>query len=321
VPVGWPAHRTITAALLAGPALLGGCVAAAQHRQEMLHQTVTVLNESQIMVMTGDLSLPHRLLGEIRYSEPLSAEAIDTSHIDRRLRSIAIERYQDRVDAITHLTSGPSGDGSIFEVSAQAVEVIGPCAFCRHKEVLRVDEPNPAQREVAAPMLAIGDTWVVRLEGADGASTDGAIKVTGVSGKRVTINWFGHRNLYTADGNLIAGHVGLIEGSFDPDLGTFDFPLWPGKKWSKDWMLKTDQGRIAGTTHGQALGWEKVTVPAGTLDALKVEIEYRTGLSDVKMSCWYAPEVAALAKCDTTDPDFKSQELVSYRPAGAGVSH
>jgi hypothetical protein len=40
----------------------------------------------------------------------------------------------------------------------------------------------------------------------------------------------------------------------------------------------------------------------------------------MKMTCWYAPEVNALAKCDTTDADFKSQELVSYRPASANAS-
>lgn len=301
--------------------MLSGCVPAQEYHQDVLHTTVAVLNESQVMVMTGDLSLPHEALGEIKYSEPFSADAIDTAHIDSRLRSLAIARYQDRVDAITRLTTGPSGDGSAFIVSAQAVEVIGPCSFCRHQELLTIEKPNPAQREIAAPKFDVGDTWVVRVTGGDGAAADGTIKVTGVSATRMTANWLGHNNTYTADGNLIAGHIGLIDGSFDPDLGTFSFPLWPGKKWSQDWLLKTDSGRIWGNTRGQAVDWEKVTVPAGTLDALKLEVEYRTGLSDVKMSCWYAPEVDTLVRCDTTDPDFKSEQLVSYRPASAEVSH
>ncbi len=310
------------AVLLVAGALLCGCEAAQQYHQDVLHKTVVASNESQIMVMTGQLSLPHRTLGEITYREPFSADAIDTAHIDSRLRAAAIARYQDRVDAITHLTTGPSADGSAFVVSARAVEVIGPCAFCRHKELLAIDEPNPAQRKVAAPKFSVGDTWIVRLDRADGAAaSDGTIKVTGLSGSRMTVNWLGHVNTYTADGNLIAGHIGLLDGSFDPDLGTFSFPLWPGKKWSKDWLLKTEEGRIWGNTHGEALEWEKINVPAGTLDALKLRIEYRTGLSDVKMSCWYAPEVDALARCDATDPDFPSQQLVLYRPARAGVSH
>jgi len=293
-----------------------GCVAQEQHRQEMMHQTMVTLNRSQVLVMTGDLPEPHQTLGEIKYSEPFSGAAIETDHINERLRSLAIDQYQDRVDAIIHVTNGASDDGKMFIVSGQAIEIEGPCTFCRHQELVVVDRPNPEQREIAAPKLSVGDTWLARLN-----DTDGKIEVVSVSGSRVVIDWFGHRNTYTLDGNLVSGHVGQVTGSFDPDLGTFNFPLWAGKKWSKDWLLKTDQGRIWGNTHGQALDWERVTVPAGTLDALKLKIEYRTALTNTQMTCWYAPEVNALAKCDTTDPDFKSQELVSYRPVNADVTH
>ncbi|MGZ6195109.1 MAG: hypothetical protein ACXWML_07760, partial [Candidatus Binataceae bacterium] len=253
--------------------------------------------------------------GEIKYSEPFSGAAIETDHINEKLRTLAIDQYQDRVDAITHVATGASADGKDFLVSGQAVEVVGPCTYCRHKEVAVVDRPNPEHREIPAPKLAVGDTWVSRLN-----DTDGKIEVEKIAGNRMVINWFGHQNTYTLQGNLISGHVGTLIGSFDPDLGTFNFPLWAGKKWSKDWLLKTEQGRIWGNTRGQALDWEQVTVPAGTLEALKLKIVYRTGLSNMKMTCWYAPEVNALAKCDTTDADFKSQELVSYRPASANAS-
>lgn len=281
----------------------------------MLHKSVVVLNQSQIMVMTGDLSLPHKVLGEIKYSEPLSGDAIATAHIDDKLRQEAINRYQDRVDAITNLRTGESDNGANFIVSAKAVEVIGPCDFCRHKEVLTLNEPNPAQREVKAPKFTVGDTWIVRFD-----HSDGTIKVTGVSPFRVTMTWRGHHNTYTPGGNLISGQIGTVNGSFNPNLGTFDFPLWPGKHWSKDWSLRTDEGEIGGTTEGRALDWEKVTVPAGTLDALKLKIEYSTPLTDTRMTCWYAPEVKAFVKCDTTNANFQHQRLVSYRPGSATAS-
>jgi hypothetical protein len=293
-----------------------GCLAQEQHRQEVMHQTMVTLNRAQILVMTGDLPEPHQTLGEIKYSEPFSGAAIETDHINEKLRHLAIDQYQDRVDAITHVANSASDDGKTFIVSGQAVEVIGPCTFCRHKELVVVDRPNPAQREIATPKMTVGDTWISRLN-----DTDGKIEVLSVSGSHVVVDWFGHRNTYTLNGNLISGHVGQVVGSFDPDLGTFNFPLWAGKKWSKDWLLKTESGRIWGNTHGQALDWEQVPVPAGTLNALKLKIEYRTALFDMQMNCWYAPDVNALAKCDTTDPDFKSQELVSYRPASADASH
>jgi len=292
-----------------------GCVQEERNRQEMMHQRIVTLNRADVMVMTGDLPEPHRTLGEIKYSEPFSGAAIETDHINEKLRSLAIDQYQDRVDAITHVATGASADGKDFLVSGQAVEVVGPCTYCRHKEVTVVDRPNPEHREIPAPRLAVGDTWVSRLN-----DTDGKIEVEKITGDRMVIDWFGHQNTYTLQGNLISGHIGTLIGSFDPDLGTFNFPLWAGKKWSKDWLLKTEQGRIWGNTRGQALDWEQVTVPAGTLEALKLQIVYRTGLSNTKMTCWYAPEVNALAKCVTTDADFKSQELVAYRPASANVS-
>ena len=296
---------------LAGP----GCVQEERNRQEMMHKTAVVLNQSQIQVMTGDLPQPHKALGEIKYSETFSGAAIETDHINQKLRELAINQYQDRVDAITHVATDATTDGKTFVVSGQAVEVLGPCTFCRHKELIVVDQLNPEHREIAAPKLEVGDTWISRLN-----DTDGKIEVVKISGGRMVVNWFGHQNIYTLDGNLISGHVGTLIGSFDPDLGTFNFPLWAGKKWSKDWLLKTEQGRIWGNTHGQALDWEQVTVPAGTMNALKLKIVYRTALSNTQMTCWYAPDVNALAKCDTTDPDFKSQQLVSYRPASAAAS-
>jgi hypothetical protein len=82
-----------------------------------------------------------------------------------------------------------------------------------------------------------------------------------------------------------------------------------------------EQGQIWGNTHGKAIDWEQVNVPAGTLEALKLSIVYRTGLSHMEMTCWYAPEVNALAKCDSTDADFKSEELIAYRPASANLTH
>ena len=313
----WRTLPTLAALAMAMLAMVAapGCVQEERNRQEMMHQRIVTLNRAELMVMTGDMSEPHQTLGEIKYSEPFSGAAIETDHINEKLRTLAIDQYQDRVDAIIHVTNGASADGRDFVVSGQAVEVVGPCTFCRHKEVVVVDRPNPEHREIPTPKLEVGDTWVSRLN-----DTDGKIEVVKIAGNRMVINWFGHQNTYSLAGNLISGHVGTLIGSFDPDLGTFNFPLWAGKKWSKDWLLKTEAGRIWGNTHGQALDWEQVTVPAGTLNALKLKIVYRTGLSNMQMTCWYAPEVNALAKCDTTDPDFKSQELVSYRPASAAAS-
>jgi hypothetical protein len=291
--------------------LITGC-AEQQQKEEAMRQRIVILNESQVMVLTGEIDLPHKQLGEISYSEPLSGAAIDTTHINDRLRRIAIDKYQDSVDAIVHVNTSTDSNG-MFNVSGQAVEVEGPCEFCRHKEIIEV--ANPEDRKVPAPTYQVGDTWTARVDG-----NDGKIEVLSVSKHHLTLDWLGHKNTYTLDGNPISGNFGIIVGTFDPDLGTLSFPLWKGKRWSQQWMLKTEQMRIAGTTHGQALDWEQIDVPAGSLDALKMNIVYQTELTHMQMTCWYAPEVNALAKCESSNPDFKEEEMVSYRPAVSAAS-
>lgn len=299
--------RLRTVLILLAVVVAQGC-AAQQQKEEMLRKATITMNHARVLVVTGGLDQPHKTLGEITYSEPFSAQAIDFNHINKKLRHIAIERYQENVDAIIRVKTHTSADGGRFIVSGKAIEIEGPCAFCRHKEIIIVNEPNPAFRAVGAPSFRVGETWITRIDG-----SDRKIEVLKVGKRRVTMDWLGHKNVYTPDGNLISGYTGQVHGTFAPDLGTFSFPLKPGKVWSQDWMLKTQYGKISGNTRGRALDWEEITVPAGELKALKVKIHYRTALYAIDMTCWYAPDVGALAKCESTDPEFKHQELVSYR--------
>ena len=56
---------------------------------------VIQFNESQMMVVTGDLDQSYKILGQINYTEPVSGEAIDTDHINARLpdgdRSVPVQ--------------------------------------------------------------------------------------------------------------------------------------------------------------------------------------------------------------------------------------
>ena len=140
--------------------LLGGC-AAQQQKVEPERKMVIQFNESQVMVVTGDLNQSYKILGQINYTEPVSGEAIDTDHINARLRRMAIDRYQDQVDAIINVASTTnSSDG--FEVSGEAVEIKGPCSFCRHKELVEVtnDETN---RSIAATGGDLTGVWTGNL--------------------------------------------------------------------------------------------------------------------------------------------------------------
>ena len=136
--------------------LLGGC-AAQQQRVEQERKMVTQFDESQVMVVTGDHDQSYKILGQINYTEPVSGEAIDTEHINARLRRMAIDRYQDQVDAIINVASTTnSSDG--FELSGEAVEIKGLCSFCRHKELVEVAN-DEANRSIAAPGGDLTGVW------------------------------------------------------------------------------------------------------------------------------------------------------------------
>src|SRR5260370_41572652 len=74
---------------------------------------------------------------------------------------MAIDQYQDRVDAIVHVASTTDSSGG-FEVSGEAVEIKGPCSFCRHKEVVEVAN-DEANRSIAAPGRDPTGVWTGNL--------------------------------------------------------------------------------------------------------------------------------------------------------------
>src|SRR5262249_15755383 len=138
--------------------LFGGCAAQPQ-KVEWEPKMVIQFNESQVMVVTGDLDQPYMVLGQINYTEPVSGEAIDTSHINARLRRMAIDQYQDQVNAIIHVASTTNSSGG-FEVSGEAVEIKGPCSFCRHKELVEVANDETTNHSIAAPDGDLTGVWI-----------------------------------------------------------------------------------------------------------------------------------------------------------------
>ena len=151
--------RTLKKSLVIIAILLGGC-AALQERSEQERKMVIQFNESQVIVVTGDLDQSYKILGQINYTEPVSGEAIDTNHINARLRRMAIDRYQDRVDAIIHVASTTDSSDQL-EVSGEAIEINGPCSFCRHKELVEVAN-DEANRSIAATGDLTG-VWTGKL--------------------------------------------------------------------------------------------------------------------------------------------------------------
>ena len=168
---------------------------------------------------------------------------------------------------------------------------------------------------VAAPSLKVGDRWT--YHGTDGyrvpvkweethevvaASPQGiTVLVTGTGGVE-----FRRTEQWSAPGVVTVGAVYEYETSrFDPALIRYQFPLTPGQVWTQELrnLDKPPNPLGAIRRHVSVDGYESVTTPAGTFNAIKMRIlmqmddatfyRYATQCNYV---VWYAPEVGAMVR-------------------------
>jgi len=114
---------------------MAACQAAIQQQQEkkaQIHYYNATVDRDRILISTGDLSNPHEKLGDLSYTEPLNADNIDSTHINDKLRQMAIDKWGTQVDALIEVKSTPSADATMITASCVAVRVIGDCNFCRY---------------------------------------------------------------------------------------------------------------------------------------------------------------------------------------------
>ncbi len=178
--------------------------------------------------------------------------------------------------------------------------------------------PDSGQPQVAAPSIAVGDTYVYESKalGAE-ASGPGSSLITRrtvtSSGRTVTMSSLvlrsknaKPRNLYyDREWNLVKSRNTSGSGhDYSPALRYYDFPLYTGKTWREtttETNIKTGAIRQH-TLSGRVEGWEMVSVPAGTFRGIKVELQ--TELYDPSTgeriigsdTSWYVPEVRRSVK-------------------------
>jgi len=119
----------------------------------------------------------------------------------------------------------------------------------------------------------------------------------------------------------------------DPYHPEYAFPLTVGKTWEQKVVTtRSNQPdwKTVATLKGKVLGWEQVKVPAGTFNAIKIEIGGIYNGSDprgqwnglITETIWYVPELKNAARWTYQDNirgrgDFNNDvwELVKYEPA------
>jgi len=173
--------------------------------------------------------------------------------------------------------------------------------------------PGPA---VDAPTLHVGDRWV--YHGTDGyrlpAVWDEVHEVTAIGPEGITVRVtltgptidINRIEKWLAPGVVSSGAVYEAEtDNFDPPLVRYKFPLTQGESWNQTIRDVDKPPTPYGPIHRYVAvgGYEPVTTPAGTFNALRMRIimqlddetfwRYATECDNL---VWYAPAVSAMVK-------------------------
>ncbi len=196
-------------------------------------------------------------------------------------------------------------------------------------------EATPTTRSIALPPIQVGDRYTYENEtlGSGQAAYQTIREVTAIDGERITVavtpvkGGASRQTYYDRAWNFLGAGATPQEGiSFTPALRYLDFPLVVGKQWdtrSIEINHKTGRQREFKVT-GVVEGWERVDVPAGSFEVLKVVLKteivdgdqhsYSTDVS------WYAPSVRRTVKSELTGQDASSRiegrkvvRLMAYR--------
>lgn len=211
---------------------------------------------------------------------------------------------------------------------ARALLLAAVCSIAACATPVPVGTPTTGPDRVEAPRLAVGDQWDYRLT--DGftrlhvanirdrvvrAGTDGvAVERTDLDRNHVTTERL------TADGRWVEhARPRLATLQYDPPLAALPFPLQVGQKWTAR-AIVTDPAhpwRYPVRVDGVVSGWERVRVPAGEFDALRiVRTAYHmdgiatrdhTRFNEVE---WYAPSIGRSVRFEGNSV---SQDLGSSR--------
>lgn len=169
------------------------------------------------------------------------------------------------------------------------------------------------KKEAQFPNPKPGSRWL--LKALDGSWT-AQFELKRVENGKFIVLLNGRETEYTNEWNALENVVDqrTIRAKFSPHDYSFSFPLWEGKRWGG---IVSWTGRAALMTQdtfsvsGEAKGWEKIEVEAGSFEAIKVIIQ----TEKILVICWYAPEAQLTVKCVSPTHPRRSWELGEFHLA------
>jgi hypothetical protein len=204
--------------------------------------------------------------------------AAQKAHWDRIRTSKNSEEFFDFIDTYP--------ESSIGELAQAQLERLA------RRQIVAQAGPQEAEQHPTDARFRMGDVYRMRITWEQGAPEVTTLNVTDVAGE--IARYEGGYGVGTVGESTLAGAV-LREPS-----STYDPPyvLIPGSEYQvgKRWMGRTNRTYNNGDKQwmdysGRVVSHEKVTVPAGTFDAYKVEIQFQTekGVS-LRTVSWQQPD-------------------------------
>jgi hypothetical protein len=181
------------------------------------------------------------------------------------------------------------------------------------------------------PEVRVGDQWKYQVTDLfTNLKSTAVVEVATVTDNRIYTR-SAQATLATTDLTAAAGTVDVWDRQwnqlrsgdteYSPFYPAFQFPLETGKKWSG--RVTYEGGGGITLTHQvtvEVIGWERVTVPAGTFDAIKIASRghfHATGTAEgsgsINDAVWYAPAIHQFVKKEITQ-----LAGASYGPAATG---
>jgi hypothetical protein len=167
----------------------------------------------------------------------------------------------------------------------------------------------PPEGEVPPPSLHTGNWWeyIMRDQLTGLQSNRGRITVTGVTsaGYQIREEWQ-EGGVVTAFYDLDLNPVRTYDLAYQPALPRFSFPLTVGKSWQAQ-VVKRDVppkefGTLVQQVQGRVGGWDRITVPAGTFTAVRIDLTVVWRDTDAasmrgssRETVWYVPAVRGVA--------------------------
>jgi len=191
---------------------------------------------------------------------------------------------------------------------------------------------TPARQiiEITAPDLKVGDTWSFQKVDLFSGSTirQYTMKLKAITADELQFE----RSVFNKSGNLLRMlEDGKVVSKWTPSRPNYEFPLRPGKTWSARGVLETDKLTSEHSVDFKVMRQERVLVPAGIFDTLRVEAtgKYKSadkkgnnGEGTVLHRYWFSPEVGRAVAYEYEETNWKGvlhrkerDELLSYQRA------